>query len=335
MYRKLIVAALCVAGAGAAQAHAILEGGPVETGATGDFAIRIGHGCDGQTVTGVTLEIPEGLAQVAPMVKPGWTIDAAAPGRVVWSGGALPDGQFDRFVFRATVTAAPGAALPLKVRQTCATAEAYWSEVAAPGVDPHTLAHPAPVLLVAGDAAPVAGHDHAAMGHGAGDHAAHMAAMQGASGTATLGPITVQGGFVRAAASEGGASAAFMTIATTGGADRLIAAASPAARKVGLHAHTLDAAGVARMRPVAAIDVSADAPATLAPGGLHVMMMGLVRPLAAGEETELTLTFEKAGSVTFTAPVIAVGAPAPGAMPGAMPGMNHDAAPMPGHKHGG
>jgi len=39
--------------------------------------------------------------------------------------------------------------------------------------------------------------------------------------------------------------------------------------------------------------------------------------------------------VTFTAPVIAVGAPAPGAMPGAMPGMNHDAAPMPGHKHGG
>lgn len=325
MHRTLIAAALCVAGAGVAQAHAILEGGPVATGETGDFAIRIGHGCDGQTVTGVTLEIPDGLEHVAPMVKPGWTIDAAAPGLLVWSGGALPDGQFDRFVFRARVTAAAGAALPLKVRQTCATAETFWGEVAAPGVDPHTLAHPAPVLLVSGDAAPMAGHDHAAMGHDAGDHAAHMGE---ASGAATLGPISVSGGFVRAAASEGGASAAFMTITTTGEADRLIAAASPAARKVELHGHTLDAAGVARMRPVGAVDLAPDAPAVLAPGGLHVMMMGLVKPLAAGETAELTLTFEHAGSVTFTAPVIAVGAPAPQMM-------NHDAAPMAGHKHGG
>lgn len=140
-----------------------------------------------------------------------------------------------------------------------------------------------------------------------------------ATGAAQADPITVSNAFARANPAPGGASAAYMTIATSGGPDRLIAAESPAAARVELHTHTLDAAGVARMRQVEAIDVAPDAPAELKPGGLHVMLMGLAAPLAPGDALPLTLVFEKAGRVTLTAPVQAVG----GARTGG------------GHNHGG
>jgi copper(I)-binding protein len=150
----------------------------------------------------------------------------------------------------------------------------------------------------------VAQMDHS---HGqAGGHAAEMAAMEGAS--ARLGPIAISGAYVRAAAASGGASAAYMTIVTEGGEDRLIAAASPAAKRVELHTHTLDDSGVARMRPVeGGVAVAPGAATELKPGGLHVMMMGLTQELAEGGDVEMTLTFEKAGSVTMTLPIVGAG----------------------------
>ena len=147
------------------------------------------------------------------------------------------------------------------------------------------------------------GHGH---GHAHGDgRAAALAAMQGAE--ARLGPIAIEGAFARAAAASGGASAAYMSITTDGAADRLVAAASPAARKVELHTHTLDDQGVARMRQVTAIAVEPGESTVLKPGGLHVMLMGLTQQLAEGDTLELTLTFEQAGDVTLTLPVVAVG----------------------------
>jgi copper(I)-binding protein len=65
---------------------------------------------------------------------------------------------------------------------------------------------------------------------------------------------------------------------------------------------------VMRMRPVAAIEVPAKGAVTLAPGGMHVMLMGLTKPLAIGEAVPLTLTFERAGAVTVQAMVQAAGA---------------------------
>lgn len=142
-------------------------------------------------------------------------------------------------------------------------------------------------------AVPLAAHDH---GH------AHGAVV-------TLGPLRVSDAYARAAAVPGGASAAYMTIETTGAPDRLIAAESPAAMRVELHTHTVDADGVARMRQVPAIPVAGGAPAMLEPGGLHVMLMGLAAPLAEGDSVSLTLRFEAAGAVTFDVPVRAAGAP--------------------------
>lgn len=128
-----------------------------------------------------------------------------------------------------------------------------------------------------------------------------------APGEAAVGDITVSGAFARAAAAPGGASAAYMTLSAAAAPDRLVSAASPAAARVELHTHTLDAQGVARMMQVQAIEVAPGSPTELRPGGLHVMLMGLTAPLAEGQSIPLTLTFEKAGAVTLEVPVRAVG----------------------------
>jgi hypothetical protein len=122
----------------------------------------------------------------------------------------------------------------------------------------------------------------------------------------TVGPLTIEQPWARASVAANGA--AYMTISTAGSeADQLVAATSPVADKVELHTHIVEG-DVMRMRPVKAIDVNIGEPAVLKPGGLHVMLIGLKGPLKQGERFPLTLTFEKAGSVTVDVDVEAIGA---------------------------
>lgn len=57
------------------------------------------------------------------------------------------------------------------------------------------------------------------------------------------------------------------------------------------------------MREVDSIELPAGEMVELKPGGYHVMLLDLVKPLEVGDEIELTLTFEKAGDRTVTAEV--------------------------------
>lgn len=82
-------------------------------------------------------------------------------------------------------------------------------------------------------------------------------------------------------------------------ADRLLKSSAAIARQTELHTHTL-AGGVARMTEVKAIEIPAGTTTELKPGGLHVMLIELARPLDAGEQFPLTLDFEKAGRQTVT-----------------------------------
>lgn len=122
--------------------------------------------------------------------------------------------------------------------------------------------------------------------------------------------IEVQDPWARAALA-GRTGAAYMTLVNpTDTPDRLLAAAAEVAESVELHAN-LHEGGVMRMRPVAAIEVHPGEPAVLAPGGLHIMLIGLRRDLKRGEAIRLTLTFEKAGQVEVEVPVLAAGARGP------------------------
>ncbi|MBI3146571.1 MAG: copper chaperone PCu(A)C [Pseudogulbenkiania sp.] len=80
-------------------------------------------------------------------------------------------------------------------------------------------------------------------------------------------------------------------------ADRLLAASTPRAASAELHQH-LDDHGVMRMRAVPnGVELPPGRSIALAPGGLHIMLMGLTAPLKAGERFPLTLRFARAGKI--------------------------------------
>lgn len=138
--------------------------------------------------------------------------------------------------------------------------------------------------------------------------------------------LSVTEAWARATTSQARNGGAFLTLTNPGAApDRLVAAAAPeVAERVELHTHLMEG-GVARMRPVeGGIEVPAGGSVVLKPGGYHVMLMGLKRPLKPGESFPLALTLDRAGTRTVTVQVWA-----PGQEPAAHAGHNHAHKPPP------
>jgi copper(I)-binding protein len=134
-----------------------------------------------------------------------------------------------------------------------------------------------------------------------------LAGLAGAEPAASIGGITIREAWARASMGQTGTSAVYMTLEASGGqGDRLVAAASPDAARAELHTSTMEN-GVAKMRPLAAIEVAPGGPTVLEPGGPHVMLMGLGRKLAEGDILPLSLTFEHAGTVELRVPVRGMG----------------------------
>ena len=104
-------------------------------------------------------------------------------------------------------------------------------------------------------------------------------------------------------------AAVFMTI-TSSTDDRLVSAATPAARKTDLMTMG-GSGGVMQMEYLRTIDIPAGRAVSLNPSGLHVWLADLHQPLKAGEAFPLTLTFEKAGQRRVMVAVLAPTAAAP------------------------
>ena len=122
----------------------------------------------------------------------------------------------------------------------------------------------------------------------------------------TVGEVAIHDAWARASLGQMRSGAAYLTLEVTGDrVERLIAVASPIAEKAALHTHVMDG-DVARMRPVAAIEIAPGAPTVLEPGGLHIMLSGLERRLVEGETFPLSLTFESAGTVAIEVPIISM-----------------------------
>ena len=95
----------------------------------------------------------------------------------------------------------------------------------------------------------------------------------------------------------------FLTLANKGGeADRLLGGSSEVAARIEVHEMNMDN-GVMKMREVAGgLEVKPGETRELRPGGHHLMLMGLKRPLKEGERFKIELKFEKTGTreVEFT-----------------------------------
>ena len=99
-------------------------------------------------------------------------------------------------------------------------------------------------------------------------------------------------------------AAAYVTIDNKGGADKLAGVRSTIGQAA-LHESAMEG-GVMRMRPIdpdEGLVVPSNGTLRLAPAGAHVMIMGLKRPLEAGDRFDLTLLFDKAGPRKVTVAV--------------------------------
>jgi copper(I)-binding protein len=127
-----------------------------------------------------------------------------------------------------------------------------------------------------------------------------------------LGALEISEPWTRATASTAPTAGGFLTITNKGTTpDRLVAVRSAAAAKVQVHEMKMDG-NIMRMRALEhGLDIPAGGTVKLAPGGFHLMMMGLKRPLKKGTEVPVTLVFEKAGSIDIELDVEGMGATHP------------------------
>jgi copper(I)-binding protein len=113
------------------------------------------------------------------------------------------------------------------------------------------------------------------------------------------GSLTVSHPWSRSTAPTVAVGGAYLSISNHGKQpDVLLGASSPRAGMVELH-QNLDQNGVMKMREVKdGLPIAPGQTVTLQPGGTHLMLMALPKPLKNGEHFPLTLTFKRAGKVT-------------------------------------
>lgn len=166
--RTLLLATslLVLAGVSGAVAHATFEAKEAAAGSTHKAVLRVPHGCDGEATLKVRIAIPDGVYNVKPMPKAGWTLETvtgpyAKPfdnhgttvtegvREIIWTG-ELPDAHYDEFVFRGSLgkDLAAGSMLYVPVVQECANGAERWIQVPAEGQTASDLDHPAPGIRI-------------------------------------------------------------------------------------------------------------------------------------------------------------------------------------------
>lgn len=154
-----------------ALAHISLAEPEGEAGSAYRAILVVGHGCSGDATTAIRVQVPDGFYNVKPMPKAGWELETVigpydkpfenhgtqlteGVKEIIWSGGNLPDAQFDEFTFRGTLGSdlAPGPVY-FPVLQQCGDTEDAWIDTS--GAEDAEF--PAPAVNVQ----PASGeHDH-------------------------------------------------------------------------------------------------------------------------------------------------------------------------------
>lgn len=113
----------------------------------------------------------------------------------------------------------------------------------------------------------------------------------------TAGELHITHPWSRALPPNAATGAAYFVVHNQGKTeDRLLGAQTPRATKTEIHT-MLQLGEVMKMQKLDSVGIPAGGEATFAPGGTHLMLFGLQKPLVAGERFPLTLQFEKAGKV--------------------------------------
>ena len=115
--------------------------------------------------------------------------------------------------------------------------------------------------------------------------------------------VTVKNAWVRGTVPAQTATGAFMTITSSEEA-KLVGASSRIATSSEIHQSMMHG-GVNHMHGVDEVTLPAGKAVELKPGGYHLMLMGLAKPVAEGQKVPITLTVQDAKGKKSTVEVLA------------------------------
>jgi copper(I)-binding protein len=78
-----------------------------------------------------------------------------------------------------------------------------------------------------------------------------------------------------------------------------------------IHTSTTDTQGVTRMSHMEQVEIAAGETVALEPGGLHVMLMDLQRPMVEGESFTLSLILAGGEEIAVEVPILGMAARGP------------------------
>jgi periplasmic copper chaperone A len=148
MLKSGFVVAAMVLAASPANAHITLETRQAAVGSYYKAVFAVPHGCAGSPTIKIRVQIPEGVIAAKPMPKSGWNVEAVngkyaseydyhgsklteGVKEVVWSGGKLPDHNYDEFVISTFLTGGlkPNTTLYFPVVQECEQGVSRWIDI--------------------------------------------------------------------------------------------------------------------------------------------------------------------------------------------------------------
>jgi uncharacterized protein YcnI len=146
-----------------ASAHITLENRQATPGSHYKAVFAVPHGCAGSATIRIRVQIPEGVIAVKPMPKAGWSVETVkgkyptgydyhgtnlseGVREVVWSGGKLPDDNYDEFVLSTFLTGGlkPNTTLYFPVVQECEQGTSRWIDIPQEGKPAAEGKSPAP-----------------------------------------------------------------------------------------------------------------------------------------------------------------------------------------------
>jgi len=143
---------------------------------------------------------------------------------------------------------------------------------------------------------------------------ASVVAIAGLAGTAWAEEPTVivEDAWSRASIGMNRPGAAYMTIRNLGAeTETLVGIRTDLAMMPEIHLSATNEQGVSTMTPMGDIEIAPDEAVALEPGGLHVMLMQLSRPMIEGETFALTLVFADGDEATVEVPILGIAARGP------------------------
>lgn len=124
--------------------------------------------------------------------------------------------------------------------------------------------------------------------------------------------VAVEGAWSRASIGTSRPGVAYMTLRNEGTEPVVVTGLrTDLAGMPMIHTTSTDAQGVTRMSHMEEVEIAAGEAVSLEPGGLHVMLMDLQRPMVEGESYTLSLDFADGAEVSVDVPILGIAARGP------------------------